>query len=56
MLMFGVDIPLVEIIFAIALIMFILLIETIVLITLLIKQINKTKKLTEVILEIKKRK
>ena len=47
MLVFGLDIPLVEVIFALALIIFILLIEAVIVIGLLLKQMNKTKKLSE---------
>lgn len=61
MLVFGVDIPLVEIILGLAIIVFILLVESIVIIGMLVKQTNKTKKLSELIqklsdtlLEIKK--
>lgn len=49
MLVFGVDIPLIEVIFAVGIIMFILLIETIVVISLLIKQMNKSKRLAELV-------
>ena len=62
MLVFGVDIPLVEVIFVLSIIIFILLIEAIVVISLLVKQMNKTKQLTglieklsSTILEIKKK-
>jgi len=61
MLVFGIDIPLVEIIFTLAFIMFILLVESIIIIILLARHINKTKKmssliskLSETILAIKK--
>ncbi|MBU1112050.1 MAG: hypothetical protein ABIG93_05570 [archaeon] len=61
MLLFGVEVPLVEIIFILAVVMFILLIEMIVVISLLLKEMNKTKhlselieKLSETILSIKK--
>lgn len=61
MLLFGVDVPLIEIIFALAVIMFILLLEMIVVIALLLKEMQKTKhlaelveKLSETILSIKK--
>lgn len=61
MLVFGVDIPLVEIILLLAIIMFILLVEAIITISLLVSQMNKTKKmgetmqkLSETLLEIKK--
>jgi hypothetical protein len=49
MLVFGVDIPLVEIVFTLAIVIFILLIEAIVVIALLVKQLNKTKKLGELV-------
>jgi hypothetical protein len=61
MLVFGIDVPLVEVIFALAIIIFILLVESIVIISLLIKQMNKSKKLgtlieqlSETLLQIKK--
>jgi hypothetical protein len=61
MLAFGVDVPLIEIIFALALIIFILLVETIVILSLLMKQMNKSKdlarlieKLSDTLLNIKK--
>ena len=47
MLVFGVDVPLVELILALAIIMFILLFEVIVVLSLVIKQLNKTKKQEE---------
>lgn len=46
MLVFGIDIPLVEIILTLGIIMFLLLIECIVIISLLIKQLNKVKSLS----------
>jgi len=49
MLVFGVDIPLVEVIFALAIIIFLILIESIVVIAMLIKQMNKSKKLSELV-------
>ena len=49
MLAFGVDVPLIEIVFALALIIFILLIETIVILSLLMKQMNKSKELARLI-------
>ena len=49
MLVFGIDVPLVEVIFALAIIIFILLVESIVIISLLIKQMNKSKKLGSLI-------
>lgn len=61
MLVFGYDVPLIEIVFALAIIMFILFVEVIIVIILLIKEMNKTKhlaqlieKLSETILSIKK--
>lgn len=61
MLVFGVDVPLVEVVFAMGVIILILLIESLIVIGLLIKQVGKTKKvgeavekLSEAILEIKK--
>jgi hypothetical protein len=61
MLIFGVDVPLIEIVFALAVVMFILLLEMIVVIALLLKEMQKTKhlaelveKLSETILSIKK--
>ena len=61
MLIFGVDIPLVEVVFALAVIIFIILVELIVLVSLMLKQMHKTKqlgdlieKLSETILSIKK--
>lgn len=61
MLVFGMDIPLVEIVLVFALIIFLLLVEAIIVISLLIKQLTKTKnlgmlieKLSETLLEIKK--
>jgi len=49
MLLFGVDVPLVEVVFALAVVMFILLIEMIIVISLMIKEMNKTKHLTELV-------
>ena len=61
MLVYGIEIPLVEIIFVLAIVIFVLMIESIILILLLIKQLNKTKqlsqlteKLSETILSVKK--
>jgi hypothetical protein len=61
MLIFGIDIPLVEIILVLGVITFLLLMEALVVIIMLTKQINKTKnlsqlveKLSETLLEIKK--
>lgn len=47
MLVFGVDIPLVEVILVFMIITFIMLVEAIIVIALLIKHLNKTKKLGE---------
>lgn len=49
MLVFGVDVPLVEVVLVFAIIIFILLVECIVIVGLLINQMNKTKKLTELV-------
>ena len=61
MLVFGIDIPLVEVLFVLGIIIGILLVESIVVISLLSKQMNKTnklaslvQKLSETLLEIKK--
>lgn len=61
MLVFGVDIPLVEVILVLAIVIFILLVESIVIIALLVKQLQKTRnvsvlleKLSQILLEIKK--
>jgi len=61
MLVFGVDIPLVEVILIFALVIFLLLAEAIIVIALLVKHLNKTKKLglvieklSETMLEIKR--
>ncbi len=61
MIVFGVDIPLVEIILGLGVIMFILFVEGIVLIGMLVRQTNKAKrlidlveKLSDTILQIKK--
>ncbi len=61
MLVFGIDIPLVEVVFALAIIIFILLIEIIILVSMMVKQLQKAKKLgellekmSETLLEIKK--
>lgn len=49
MLVFGVDIPLVEVIIIFGLVIFLLLAEAIIVIALLVKHLNKTKKLSLVI-------
>ncbi|MBI4009646.1 MAG: hypothetical protein HY361_00425 [Candidatus Aenigmarchaeota archaeon] len=61
MLTFGVDIPLVEILLTFGIIIFILLVESVIIIGLLVKQLQKTKnvgmlleRLSQVLLEIKK--
>ncbi len=61
MLAFGVDIPLVEILLTFGIIIFILLVESVIIIGLLVKQLQKTKnvgmlleRLSQVLLEIKK--
>ena len=61
MLVFGIDIPLIEVVIALGIVSFILLVESIVIVILLIKQTHKSKKLVELIeklsdtiLEIKK--
>lgn len=62
MLVFGVDIPLVEVVIAFAILTFLLLVEAIIVIAILSKHLSKTKKLTElveklsgIILEIKQK-
>ncbi len=62
MIVFGIDIPLVEVLLALAIIVFLLLAEAIIVLALLLRQMNKTKKLSELtyqlsesILEMKKR-
>lgn len=49
MLVFGVDIPLIEVILAFAIIIFILLAEALVIILLLTRQLNRTKKVNELV-------
>ncbi len=49
MLVFGIDVPLIEIIFAMAIILFLLLVESIVVVSLLARQMGKTKRLSELI-------
>lgn len=62
MLIFGVDVPLVEIILTFAILIFLLFVETVVVLILLVQQMNKTRKLgdlltrlSETILSIKKK-
>ena len=49
MLVLGADIPLVEIIFVLAVITFILLLEAVIIVSLLISQTNKNKRLVQTI-------
>lgn len=62
MLIFGVDVPLVEIVLTFAILIFLLFVETVVVLILLVQQMNKTRKLgdlltrlSETILSIKKK-
>ncbi len=52
MLVFGIDIPLVEIIFALAIILVILMIEAIVIIAMMASQLQKTKKIDELTIKL----
>jgi ABC-type siderophore export system fused ATPase/permease subunit len=45
MLIFGVDVPLVELVFIMTIVIFIILIESIILMSLVFKQMQKTKEL-----------
>ena len=47
MLVFGIDIPLVEVLIALVLVAFVILVESAIIVSLLIKQLNKTRKLSE---------
>ncbi len=49
MLIFGINVPLVEIILTLGIIMFILFVEAVIVISLLIKQLQRTKQLSELI-------
>ena len=49
MLVFGIDVPLVEIVLAFLLVVFIILAEALVIVSLMIKQLSKTKKMTELL-------
>ncbi len=49
MLVFGVDVPLVEIVIGLALVTFILLAEAIIIVSLQIRQLNRTRKLVELV-------
>ncbi len=60
MLVFGVDVPLIEIVFILAIILFVVLIEVIIIISMLVRQTNKSKdlsmsieRLTEALLNVK---
>ena len=52
MLVFGVDVPLIEIVLALAAVMVVLLIEALVVIIVLMKQMNKTRKISEAVQEL----
>jgi len=52
MLVFGVDVPLVEIILVFVIIIFLLLMEAVIVITLLVKEINNTKKLSALVVQL----
>jgi len=61
MLVFGVDVPLIEVVFALAVIGFIVLIEIIIVVVLLMKSLRKVKEvgdlltnLSQILLEVKK--
>ncbi len=61
MLVFGIDVPLIEIIIGLVIVIFIILVESIIVVSLMIKQLNKTRKLiglveklSETVLQIKK--
>ncbi len=61
MLLFGIDVPLVEVVFFLAVIMFVLFLEALVLIALMLKQLNQVKevnasaqRLSEALLSMKK--
>lgn len=49
MLVFGVDVPLIEVVLGLSIVIFVLLFEAIIIVSLLIKQLNKAKKVTELI-------
>ena len=49
MLLFGIDVPLVELVLAFVIVLFLVLVEAIIIISLLVKQLNKTKKLGDLI-------
>jgi len=52
MLVFGVDVPLIEIVLVFAVIIFLLLVEAVVVIALLVKEINNTKKLSSLVVQL----
>ena len=61
MLVFGIDIPLIEVVFALAMISFVILVEIMIVVVLLMKNLNKAKelgetlnKLAQVLLSVKK--
>jgi hypothetical protein len=49
MLVFGVDIPLVEVVISLSVIIIIVLIEVIIIVSLMLKQMNKSKELTQLL-------
>lgn len=49
MLVFGVDIPLIEIVIGLVIVIFILLVEALIIVSMLIKQLSKTKKLVSLV-------
>ncbi len=49
MLVFGIDVPLVELVIGLALVTFVLLLESLIVVSLLIKQMNKSKRLMELL-------
>ena len=54
MLVFGVDIPLIEVVFALAMIGFIILVEIIIVVVLLMKNLNKAKELGDTLNQLAK--
>jgi len=49
MLVFGIDVPLIEVMLAMLIVIFVVLLETIVILALLTRQTNKIKKLSEAV-------
>ncbi len=49
MLVFGIDIPLVEVLFTLVIVIFVLLVESVIVIILLMKEMKRTRKLGELI-------